>query len=55
MIEVVVADQQELCCLGMAEVLAASGDFRVAGQPQSPEQSLNTLEEGGSRQISSRH
>ena len=54
-IDVVIADQQELCCLGTAQVLAASGDFRVVGQPQSPEQSLNTLEEGGSRQISSRH
>ena len=53
-IDVVIADQQELCCLGTAQVLAASGDFRVVGQPQSPEQSLNTLAQGGSRPVSRR-
>jgi len=43
MIDVIVADHQELFRIGMAEVLAVADDVRIAGQPQSPEQLLSAL------------
>jgi DNA-binding NarL/FixJ family response regulator len=43
MIDVVIADHQELFRVGMAEVLAVAGDVRIVGEPKSPEQLLNTL------------
>ncbi len=43
MIEVVIADHQELFRIGMAEVLAASGELRVVGQAESPAQLMSTL------------
>src|SRR5208282_2997167 len=45
MIDVIVADHQELFRIGMAEVLVNADDVRIVGQPQSPEQLLNTLKE----------
>ncbi len=43
MIDVIVADHQELFRIGTAEVLALADDVRIVGQPQSPEELLNTL------------
>jgi DNA-binding NarL/FixJ family response regulator len=43
MIDVVIADEQDIYRIGMAEVLAEVGDVCVVGQPQSPEQLFNTL------------
>ncbi len=43
MIDVIIADHQELFRIGMAEVLAVADDVRIVGQPQSPEQLLSTL------------
>ena len=43
MIDVIIADHQELFQVGMAEVLAVADDVRIVGQPQSPEQLLSTL------------
>ena len=43
MIDVIVADHQELFRIGMAEVLAVAADVRIVGQPQSPEQLLSAL------------
>jgi len=43
MIDVIVADHQELFRIGMAEVLALADDVRIVGQPQSPEQLLSAL------------
>ena len=40
MIDVIVADEQELSPIGMAEVLAVAGDVRLVAQPRSPEQLL---------------
>lgn len=45
MIDVIIADHQELFRFGMAEVLAVTGDVRIVGQPKSPKQLLNTLKE----------
>ena len=45
MIDVIIADHQELFRVGMAEVLAVTGDVRIVGQPTSPKQLLNTLKE----------
>ena len=45
MIDVIIADEQELFRVGMAEVLAVAGDVHIVGLPQSPEQLLNTLKE----------
>jgi DNA-binding NarL/FixJ family response regulator len=45
MIDVIIADQNELFRIGMTEVLATATDFRVVGQPRSPEQLLNMLKE----------
>jgi DNA-binding NarL/FixJ family response regulator len=44
MIDVIVADHQELFRIGMAEVLAVADDVRIVGQPQSPEQLLSALQ-----------
>lgn len=43
MIDVVIADHQELYRIGMAEVLATVDDVSIVGQVQSPEQLLNAL------------
>jgi len=43
MIDVIIADHQELFRVGMAGVLAVEGDLRIVGQPKSPDQLLNTL------------
>ena len=43
MIDVIVADRQELFRIGMAEVLALADDVRIVGQPRSTEQLRNTL------------
>src|ERR1019366_619131 len=43
MIDVIIADHQELFRIGIAEILAVAGDVRIIGQPQSSEQLLNTL------------
>ena len=45
MIDVVIADHQEVFRIGMTEVMAVAGDVRVIGQPQSAEQLLSTLRE----------
>src|SRR5271167_2454464 len=45
MIDVIIADHQELFRIGMTEVLAVADDVRIVGQPQSSEQLLNTLRE----------
>ena len=43
MIDVVIADEQEIYRTGMALVLAEASDVRVVGQAESPEQLLDTL------------
>ena len=43
-IDVVIADDQEIFRIGMAEVLAAATDIRVIGQAECAEQLLRTLE-----------
>lgn len=43
MIEVVIADHQELFCAGLVEVLSDADDVRIVGQAQSLEQLLSTL------------
>jgi DNA-binding NarL/FixJ family response regulator len=43
-IDVVIADHQELFRVGMAEVLAGADDVRVVGQAHSSEELLTTLE-----------
>src|SRR5271157_2240195 len=43
MIDVIIADHQELFRVGMAEVLAIADDVCVVGQAQSPEQLLSVL------------
>ena len=43
MIDVIVADHQELFRIGTAEVLALADDVRIVGQPQSSEQLLSAL------------
>jgi len=45
MIEVVIADGQELFRRGLVEILAVAEDVRIVGQPQSPEELLSTLRE----------
>src|SRR5208283_6211404 len=44
MINVIIADQQAIFRAGIAKVLAVEEDIRIVGQPQSPEQLLNSLE-----------
>ena len=48
MIDVVIADHQELFHIGMAEILAVANDVRIVGQPQSPTQLLKTLKQANS-------
>lgn len=43
MIDVVIADHQELFRIGMTEALAVADDVRVVGQAHSSEELLNTL------------
>jgi DNA-binding NarL/FixJ family response regulator len=45
MIDVVIADHQELFRIGMAEVLAVADDIRIVAQPESPEELLHTLKD----------
>ncbi len=44
MIDVVIADHQELFRLGMREILAGAGDVRLVDQPESPERLLSALQ-----------
>ena len=44
MINVIIADHQSIFRAGIAKVLAVEEDIRIVGQPQSPEQLLNTLD-----------
>ncbi len=44
MIDVILADHQELFCVGMAEVLAGADDICLMAQPRSAEQLLSILE-----------
>ena len=43
MINVIIADHQAIFRAGIAKVLAVEEDIRIVGQPQSPEQLLNSL------------
>jgi len=43
MIDVVIADHQELFRIGMAEVLADAVDVRIVSQPRSPDELLSVL------------
>jgi hypothetical protein len=45
LIDVVIADHQELFYIGMAEVLADANDVRIVGRPQSPELLLGNIDE----------
>lgn len=45
MVDVIIADHQELFRVGMAEVLAVADDICVVGQAQSPEQLLSVLKD----------
>ena len=53
MIDVIIADHQELFRVGMAAVVGAADDVRIVGQPESPEQLLNTLKDSQSSGIDS--
>jgi len=44
MIDVIIADHQELFHIGAAQILAGANDVRILAQPESPEQLLNALE-----------
>jgi DNA-binding NarL/FixJ family response regulator len=44
MIDIIVADHQELFHVGMAEILAGSDDIFLIGQPRSPDQLLEVLQ-----------
>ena len=44
MINVIIADHQAIFRAGVAKVLAVEEDVRIVGQPQSPEQLLNSLD-----------
>jgi DNA-binding NarL/FixJ family response regulator len=43
MINVIIADHQAIFRAGIAKVLAVEEDLRIVGQPQTPEQLLNSL------------
>src|ERR1039458_177832 len=43
MINVIIADHQAIFRAGIAKVLAVEEDIRIVGQPQTPEQLLNSL------------
>jgi DNA-binding NarL/FixJ family response regulator len=45
MIDIIVADHQEVFRIGMSQVLAAADGVRIVGQPDSPAQLLHQLEE----------
>lgn len=45
MMDIVIADHQELFRIGMVEVLAATDDVRIVAQLEAPEQLLSTLKE----------
>ena len=45
MIDVIIADHQELFHIGAAQVLATAKDVRVIDQAQSPEQLLRALKD----------
>ncbi len=44
-IDIVIADHQELFHIGMAEILAVADDVRIVAQPRSPEKLLETLKQ----------
>jgi DNA-binding NarL/FixJ family response regulator len=44
MINVIIAEHQEIFRAGVAKVLAVEDDLRIVGQPQSSEQTLNALD-----------
>jgi DNA-binding NarL/FixJ family response regulator len=44
MINVIIADHQAIFRAGIAKVLAVEEDIRIVGQPQAPEQLLNSLD-----------
>ena len=44
MINIIIADHQAIFRAGIAKILAVEEDLRIVGQPQAPEQLLNTLE-----------
>ncbi len=44
MIDVIIADHEELFRIGMAEILAGTDDVRLVVQPRSPEQLLQALQ-----------
>jgi DNA-binding NarL/FixJ family response regulator len=44
MIDVIIADHQELFHVGVAEILAGANDVRLVVQPRSPEQLLTALQ-----------
>jgi DNA-binding NarL/FixJ family response regulator len=44
MIDVIIADHQELFRIGMAEILTGAHDVRLVVQPRSPEQLLTALQ-----------
>jgi len=45
MIDVIVADHQELFQLGIQSIQSIASDIWIVGQPQSPEQLLHTLKQ----------
>jgi DNA-binding NarL/FixJ family response regulator len=45
MIDVIIADHQELFRAGLVEVLSVADNVRIVGQAQSPEQLLDTLKQ----------
>ena len=45
MIDVMIADHQEIFRIGLVEVLAVADDVRIVGQPRSPQELLYTLRE----------
>jgi DNA-binding NarL/FixJ family response regulator len=45
MIDIIIADHQEVFRIGITQVLAAADDVRIVGQPDSPGQLLHQLEE----------
>ena len=54
MIDVVIADHQELFRIGVAEVLAVADDIRIVAQPESPEQLLHSAGKYHTSRVDSR-